>query len=65
MKIQNVNDAAFSKYGKVVTNVDFAPLVAAINESTPLPDDVALVTIYSLDVLLFVFGTSLLFHVQF
>ena len=27
MKIQNVNDAAFSKYGKVVTNVDFAPLV--------------------------------------
>ena len=41
MKIQNVNDAAFSKYGKVVTNVDFAPLVAAINESTPLPDDVA------------------------
>ena len=41
MKIQNVNDAAFSKYGKIVTNVDFAPLVVAINESTPLPDDVA------------------------
>ena len=41
MKIQNVTDAAFSKYGKIVTNVDFAPLVEAINASTPLPDDVA------------------------
>jgi len=41
MKIQHVTDPAFSKYGKIVTNVDFAPLVAAINESTPLPEDVA------------------------
>ena len=41
MKIQNVKDAAFSKYGKIVTNVDFAPLVDALNASTPLPEDVA------------------------
>jgi len=41
MKIQSVTDAAFAKYGSVVSNVDFAPLIDAINESTPLPDDVA------------------------
>ena len=41
MKIQNVKDAAFSKHGKIVTNVDFAPLVDALNASTPLPEDVA------------------------
>lgn len=41
MNIQKVTDAAFAKYGKIVSNVDFAPLIAALNESTPLPEDVA------------------------
>ena len=39
MKIQNVTDAAFKKYGRVVKNVDVSGLVEAL-ASTPLPDDV-------------------------
>lgn len=36
MKILSVNDAEFRKYGRVVTNVDFAPLVEALKK-TELP----------------------------
>lgn len=39
MKIQNVTDAAFKKYGRAVKNVDVSGLVEAL-ASTPLPDDV-------------------------
>lgn len=39
MKIYSVNDAEFRKYGRVVTNVDFAPLVEAL-KATELPDGV-------------------------
>ena len=40
MKIQNVTDDSFRKYGKVVKNIDFSGLVQALNEKTPTPDDV-------------------------
>ena len=33
MQILNVNDAEFRKYGRVVTNVDFAPLVEALKKT--------------------------------
>ena len=33
MKILSVNDAAFGKYGKVVTNVDFTELVEALKKT--------------------------------
>ena len=39
MKILSVNDAEFRKYGRVVTNVDFAPLVEALKK-TELPEGV-------------------------
>ncbi len=39
MKIQNVNDAAFAKYGKVLTGYDCTQLIKAM-EHTPLPEDV-------------------------
>ncbi len=39
MKIQKVTDKVFRKYGKVITNVDFAPLIAAL-EKTPVGDEV-------------------------
>lgn len=39
MKVLNVNDPAFRKYGKVVTNVDFTELVAAMKK-TPVPEGV-------------------------
>ena len=41
MKIYDVTDEKFAKYGKIVKNVDFSELVKAINEITPLPDGVA------------------------
>ena len=41
MKILSVNDAEFRKYGRVVTNVDFAPLVEALKK-TELPDGVVM-----------------------
>ena len=37
MKIQNVADASFRKYGKVITGVDCAQLIAEM-ETTPLPE---------------------------
>ncbi len=39
MEIKKVTDAAFKKYGRVITNVDFSELVAALGE-TPLTDEV-------------------------
>ena len=39
MKILSVNDAAFGKYGKVVTNVDFTELVEALKK-TEVPEGV-------------------------
>lgn len=40
MQILEVTDPKFKKYGRVVDNVDFAPLVEAM-QSTPLPEGVA------------------------
>ncbi len=40
MKILPLTDPAFLKYGRVVTNVDFAPLLAEL-EKTPVPEGVA------------------------
>lgn len=40
MKIYKVTDPAFRKYGRVVTNVDFTELVAALKK-TPVTDEVA------------------------
>ncbi|MDR1669215.1 MAG: DUF4867 family protein [Oscillospiraceae bacterium] len=37
MKIQSVTDSAFGIYGKVVEGYDFAPLIGALNASTPKP----------------------------
>ncbi|MGN0401905.1 MAG: DUF4867 family protein [Acetatifactor sp.] len=39
MKIYSVNDPEFREYGRVVTNVDFTGLVAAMKK-TPLPEGV-------------------------
>ncbi len=39
MKILSVNDAAFQKYGRVVTNVDFTELIREMKK-TPVPDGV-------------------------
>ncbi len=41
MQIQKVTDESFRKYGRVVQGIDFAPLCQALNDKTPLPDDVA------------------------
>jgi len=40
MEIRKVTDAAFRKYGKVVENIDFGPLVEAL-KGTPATDEVA------------------------
>lgn len=40
MKILNVTDAAFRKYGRVVKGIDFSELVQKLNDSTPLPESV-------------------------
>lgn len=40
MKIYDVTDAKFKKYGKVVTGIDFSELVAKLEECTPLPEGV-------------------------
>lgn len=42
MKVWNVNDDAFRKYGRVVRGYDCSDLVKALGE-TPLPDDVVYV----------------------
>lgn len=39
MKVLSVNDAAFRKYGRVVTNVDFTELVEEMKK-TPVPEGV-------------------------
>ena len=39
MNILPITDAAFQKYGRVVTNVDFTGLVEAMKQ-TPLPENV-------------------------
>ena len=39
MKIQNVTDASFRKYGRVIAEIDFSELITAM-EKSPLPDDV-------------------------
>ena len=39
MKIQNVTDAAFRQYGRVISEIDFTELIEAM-EKSPLPDDV-------------------------
>lgn len=40
MKIYNVTDERFKKYGKVVKDVDFSGLVKAMENGTPLPEGV-------------------------
>ncbi len=42
MEILKVTDAAFKKYGKIITGIDFGDLLDAMKE-TPLPEDVAYV----------------------
>lgn len=42
MKIQNVTDAAFKKYGKVITGLDCSDIIAAMAE-TPCPENVVYV----------------------
>lgn len=32
MKIQNVTDAAFKKYGKVITGIDFSDMIAVMKQ---------------------------------
>ena len=39
MKIQNVTDAAFKKYGKVVTGIDFSDIIAVMKQKE-VPADV-------------------------
>lgn len=41
MTIYDVTDERFSRYGKIVKNVDFSDLVKALNEKTPLPEGCA------------------------
>ena len=42
MKIQNVSDAAFKKYGKVIAGLDCSDIIAAMAE-TPCPENVVYV----------------------
>ena len=42
IKIQNINDASYKRFGKVVKDIDFSDLIAAM-EATPCPDDVVYV----------------------
>ena len=39
IKIQNVNDAAYKRFGKVITDIELGDLLQAM-EATPCPDDV-------------------------
>ena len=41
MEIKKVTDAAFLKYGKIVSGIDFSGLVEALCEKTPLLEEVA------------------------
>lgn len=40
MKIYDVTDSRFKKYGRIVKNVDFSGLIRALEEKTPLPEGV-------------------------
>lgn len=40
IKIKKVTDPSFRKYGKIVENVEFSQLVAALNAKTPVTDEV-------------------------
>ena len=54
MKIYSVNDPEFKEYGQIVTGIDVAPILKALEEHTPLPEGVEYVPekaeIQSLDV---------------
>ena len=39
MELKSIKDESFRKYGRVVQNIDFGPLVEAM-KSTPVPDGV-------------------------
>ena len=43
MEIRKVTDPSFAEYGKVVTGYDVSELLKAMEEKTPLPDDVVYV----------------------
>lgn len=47
MKIQNVSDTTFKKYGKVITGLDCSDIIAAMAE-TPCPENVVYVPVQSL-----------------
>lgn len=40
MEMKKVTDAAFQKYGRVITDIDFSGLVEALQTKTPCPQDV-------------------------
>ncbi|MCQ2251051.1 MAG: DUF4867 family protein [Bacteroidales bacterium] len=40
MEIKKITDPAFRKYGRLVTNVDFAELIEALKTKTPMPEGV-------------------------
>ena len=42
IKIQNIHDAAYKKYGKVITDIELSDLLQAM-KNTPCPDDVVYV----------------------
>ena len=43
MKIYDVTDGEFQKYGRIVDEIDFSGLVKALEEHTPVPEGVAYV----------------------
>ena len=45
IKIQNVNDAAYKRFGKVITDIELGDMLQAM-EATPCPDDVVYVAYY-------------------
>lgn len=43
LEIKKVTDAAFRKYGRVISDIDCTELTAKMKEATPVPDDVVYV----------------------
>lgn len=43
MKIFNVTDGAFRKYGRVISDIDFSGLLEKMEKTTPVPEDVVYV----------------------
>ncbi len=43
MKILNVTDGAFRKYGRVISDIDFSGLLEKMEKTTPVPEDVVYV----------------------